>query len=114
MIGITFVSFLSLFVIGAICALVLQHMQQARLMRHVEGYLSRLIIGWLGAWIGSPVLGHWGWMIPDTTVYLVPAALGALAAIFALTELLRTVEVLMAHVPLHDTSASLNEKARVA
>jgi len=111
-IGITFLTFLSLFVISAVSALVLHNMLKTTLLGDGEGYLSQLIAGWLGAWIGSPVLGHWGWMIPSTTVYLVPAALGALAAVYALTELVRIEEFL--HASLRDISTYPNEKARVA
>ena len=112
MIGMTFVSFLSLLFIGAICAGFLYNMLKSGLMHHGEGYLIRLIVGWVGAWIGSPVLGHWGWMIPETTVYLGPAVLGALAAIYVVTELVRIVEVLMAQ--LRDMPVSPAERARVA
>ena len=81
MIGITFSTFLSLFVVGAICALLLHNMLKPALLGVADGYLSQLIIGWLGAWLGSPVVGHWGWNIPSTNVYLVPAALGSLAGV---------------------------------
>ena len=36
-------------------------------------------MGWVGGWLGSPVLGHWLWKIQS--VYLVPAILGAVASV---------------------------------
>ena len=44
-----------------------------------DAVIGKLIIGWLGAWIGSPVLGHWLWKVEN--VYIVPALLGAIVAI---------------------------------
>ncbi len=40
---------------------------------------GKLIVGWFGAWLGSPVFGHWLWKIEN--VYVVPAILGAIATV---------------------------------
>ena len=40
---------------------------------------GKLIVGWVGAWLGSPIFGHWFWKIEN--VYVVPAILGAIAAV---------------------------------
>jgi uncharacterized membrane protein YeaQ/YmgE (transglycosylase-associated protein family) len=114
MIGITLPSFLSLFVISAVCALVLHNILKPRLLGNGEGYLGQLIVGWLGAWIGSPVLGHWGWLIPSTTVYLVPAGLGALAAIYVVTESVKIIEFVRADISLRGTPVLPSEKNKVA
>jgi uncharacterized membrane protein YeaQ/YmgE (transglycosylase-associated protein family) len=44
-----------------------------------DAVVGKLIIGWLGAWLGSPVLGHWLWKVEN--VYIVPALLGAIVTI---------------------------------
>jgi uncharacterized membrane protein YeaQ/YmgE (transglycosylase-associated protein family) len=39
-----------------------------------------VIVGWFGAWLGSPVFGHWLWRIEN--VYVVPSILGAIATVY--------------------------------
>ena len=110
----TFSSFLVLLAIGAVCALFLHSILKPRLLGKGHGYLCQLIAGWLGAWIGSAVVGHWGWMIPATNVYLQPAVVSSLAAIYALIELGRIVETSLTSLSLRDTLAPSNEKSKVA
>lgn len=45
------------------------------------------IAGWIGAWLGSPVLGHWGPSVNH--VYVIPALLGAFIGAFAVTSMPR-------------------------
>ena len=59
------------------------HALKSLFLAGFDGFLAKLIAGWLGAWLGSPVLGHWFARIAG--IYLVPALLGAFAASFALT-----------------------------
>jgi uncharacterized membrane protein YeaQ/YmgE (transglycosylase-associated protein family) len=114
MIGMGFPSFLTLLVIGGVCAFFFHSMLKLRVLHTGEGYLCQMIMGWLGAWIGSPVLGHWSWMVPSSNVYLVPAILGSGAAIYTLIALFRIVESLLAPLSMRETLASPSEKARVA
>ena len=114
MIGMNFISFLSLLVISAISASIVHSMLKPRVLHKGEAYLCEWIMGWIGAWLGSPVVGHWGWLIPGTTVYLVPAALGALAVIYVVTESVRIIEFLTADISLRETPAFPNEKNKVA
>jgi uncharacterized membrane protein YeaQ/YmgE (transglycosylase-associated protein family) len=114
MIGMSFPSFLTLLVIGGVCAFFFHSMLKLKLLRGGEGYLCGLIMGWIGAWIGSPVLGYWGWMVPMTNVYVVPAVLGSIAGIYSLVALARIVESLLAPLTLRETPAVPSEKTRVA
>jgi hypothetical protein len=34
--------------------------------KHKEGYLSRLLVGWVGKWVDLPVLGYWHEDAPDS------------------------------------------------
>ena len=112
MIGMAFLSFLALLVIGAACALCLCSILKPRPLGP-GAYLGQLIVGWLGAWIGSAVVGHWGWIIPTTNVYVLPALSGSLAAIYALIESVRIIETLLTPLSLRDTLAPANEKTKV-
>ena len=113
MIGITFSSFLALLVIGAACALFLSGILQPRPVG-TAAYIGQLIVGWLGAWVGSAVVGHWGWIIPTTNVYVLPALISSLAAIYALIESVKIVERLLTPLSLRETLAPANEKNKAA
>lgn len=59
MIGMTLREFLVLLIAGAIAAAVIHYIVGYRFLSGVDGFLGKWITGWLGAWLGSPVLGHW-------------------------------------------------------
>jgi uncharacterized membrane protein YeaQ/YmgE (transglycosylase-associated protein family) len=85
MIGMGFGSFVVLFVAGLIAAAVVHYVARYRILQGFDGFLAKLITGWLGGWLGSPVLGHWFEPVKIAGVYIVPALLGAFALSFALT-----------------------------
>jgi len=85
MIGMNFWSFLVLLVAGLISAAVLHYIICYRVLECFDGFLGKLIAGWIGAWLGSPVLGHWFEQVKLADIYLIPALLGAFAASFAVT-----------------------------
>jgi len=79
MLGINFLSFLLLTVIGAVVAVAYHNVVRYRFLEGNDALFGKLIVGWLGAWVGSPVLGHW--LFKYQNVYLVPAIVGAVAAV---------------------------------
>jgi uncharacterized membrane protein YeaQ/YmgE (transglycosylase-associated protein family) len=79
MLGMNLLSFLILTFIGAVVAATYHYVIQYRFLEGNDAVSGKLIIGWLGAWLGSPVLGHWLWKVES--VYIVPALLGAIATI---------------------------------
>jgi uncharacterized membrane protein YeaQ/YmgE (transglycosylase-associated protein family) len=79
MLGMNFASFVVLLVIGAALALVYQYIFRYRLLDGIDSLVGKIALGWIGAWLGSPVLGHWFWKIEG--VYIIPAILGSAAAI---------------------------------
>jgi uncharacterized membrane protein YeaQ/YmgE (transglycosylase-associated protein family) len=79
MLGMSFMSFLLLFVIGAVVAVAYHNVFRYRFLEGNDAVFGKLIMGWLGAWVGSPVLGYWLWKYEN--VYIVPAILGAIAAV---------------------------------
>jgi uncharacterized membrane protein YeaQ/YmgE (transglycosylase-associated protein family) len=85
MLGMSLLSFVVLTLIGAVVAVVYHHVIRYRFLEGNDAVFGKLIVGWIGAWLGSPVFGHWLWKIEN--VYIVPAILGAIAAIhmFVLT-----------------------------
>jgi uncharacterized membrane protein YeaQ/YmgE (transglycosylase-associated protein family) len=85
MIGMSFWAFLVLLVAALIAAVVLHYLICYRFLEGFEGFLGKLGVGWVGAWLGSPVLGHWFESVKLAGIYLIPALLGAFAGAFAVT-----------------------------
>lgn len=79
MLGMSFAPFLTLLVIGTAIALLYQYIFRYRFLEGIDSLFGKIALGWLGAWLGSPVLGHWLWDIQG--VYVIPAILGALTVI---------------------------------
>jgi uncharacterized membrane protein YeaQ/YmgE (transglycosylase-associated protein family) len=80
MIGMSLVSFLVLLAIGALVAAVFHFVLRYRFLEGIDSFLGKIALGWLGGWLGSPVLGHWLWKIDN--VYIIPAILGAVVGVF--------------------------------
>lgn len=87
MIGMSFASFLSLLILGIIAAIVLHAIVRYKMLSGFDGFMNKWIAGWIGAWLGTPVLGHWGPAV--THVYIIPALLGAFIGAFAVTSMPR-------------------------
>jgi uncharacterized membrane protein YeaQ/YmgE (transglycosylase-associated protein family) len=85
MIGMGFWAFLVLLVAALTAAAVLHYLVRYRVLEGLDGFLGKLVAGWVGAWLGSPVLGHWFERVKLHNIYLIPALLGAFAGAFVLT-----------------------------
>jgi len=79
MLGMGFVSFLTLLVISIVVGLVYHFALRYRFQDGLDALLGKFVVGWVGAWLGSPVLGHWLWKFEN--VYVIPAILGAIVAV---------------------------------
>jgi uncharacterized membrane protein YeaQ/YmgE (transglycosylase-associated protein family) len=79
MLGMSLLSFLVLTLIGAVVAVACHNVIRYRFLEGNDALFGKLIVGWFGAWIGSPVLGHWLWKVEN--VYVVPAILGAIVTV---------------------------------
>ena len=82
MIGMNFRALLILFVAALIAAGVLHYVIRYRFLDGFDGFVGKCIAGWVGAWLGSPVLGHWFERAKLANVYLIPALLGAFVGAF--------------------------------
>ena len=79
MIGISFLSFLVLLGISVIVVAVFHYALRYRFLEGIDAVYAKVVFAWIGAWLGSPVLGHWFYKVE--TVYLVPAFIGAITAL---------------------------------
>ena len=104
MIGMSFSAFLTLLVLGLIGSFVLHTFVRYRVLAGLDGFVCKWIVGWIGAWLGSPVFGYWG--IHMENIYIIPAVLGAFIAPFLMTTALRALARTAAAVPRQDTATS--------
>jgi uncharacterized membrane protein YeaQ/YmgE (transglycosylase-associated protein family) len=51
--------------------------------------LSKVVVGWVGAWLGSPVFGHWLPGLQYQNIYYIPAILGAAALLVVAVDLVK-------------------------
>jgi uncharacterized membrane protein YeaQ/YmgE (transglycosylase-associated protein family) len=104
MIGMNLLSFLVLLGISVIVVGVFHYGLRYRILEGIDAVYAKIAFAWLGAWLGSPVLGYWSYKVAD--VYLVPAFLGAITALVlngitwkALTRLFTTLPTTEKGVP---------------
>ncbi len=87
MLGMNFMSFLTLLVISVVVSAVLHFGLKYYVTADIWSFCSKVVVGWLGAWLGSPVFGYW---FPDVAVdgvFVIPAILGALAMIVVAVDI---------------------------
>jgi hypothetical protein len=58
MLGMSLLSFLVLTLIGALVAVAHRDVIRYRFLEGNDARFGKLIVGWRGAWLGSPVFGH--------------------------------------------------------
>jgi len=90
MIGMDFISFLILLIISVLVSAILHYYFEYYATPGHWSFCSKAVVGWIGAWLGSPVLGHWPNRIPGLhyrDVWIIPAILGALALVILVVDL---------------------------
>jgi len=92
MIGMDFVAFVILLIISIIVSLILQFVLKAQVRPGFESFVGKVIWGWIGAWLGSPVFGCWfpGWNYHE--VYYIPAILGSFALVILMIDLVKSIK----------------------
>ena len=94
MIGMSLLSFLVLLGISVIVVGVFHYGLRYRFLAGTDAVYAKVVLAWLGAWLGSPILGYWSYKVAD--VYLVPAFLGAIAVLLLNGIALRALVTLFA------------------
>jgi len=85
-----FVSFLILLAISVVVSYVMHYGLKYYVVPGSASFLSKVIIGWIGAWLGSPVFGHW--LFNYQEVYIIPAILGSLALLVFMVDLTKSLK----------------------
>lgn len=91
MFGMDFVSFLILLVISIVVSAILHYGLKLYVRTGLVSFLSKIVFGWIGAWLGSPVLGYWFPGVNYKEVYLIPAILGSFAILIILIDCVKSL-----------------------
>jgi len=54
-----FEAFVVVSVAGLVAAAIVHYLVGYRILDGFDGFLGKVMAGWLGAWLGSPIIGHW-------------------------------------------------------
>ena len=87
-----FMSFLVLLIISIVVSGILHYGFKYYIVPGFWSYLSKLLIGYIGAWLGSPLFGKWWEGVKYEEVYIVPAILGCLFLIIFAVDLVKTTK----------------------
>jgi uncharacterized membrane protein YeaQ/YmgE (transglycosylase-associated protein family) len=81
MLGQNSITFLILAVIAIVVAAILHYGCRSYVKDDIWSFLSKCVVAWIGAWLGTPVVGAWfaGWNYQH--VYFIPAIIGAVGAV---------------------------------
>jgi uncharacterized membrane protein YeaQ/YmgE (transglycosylase-associated protein family) len=101
MIGMNFISFLILLIISIVVSWVLHFPLKFYIVPGWRSYASKVFIGWIGAWLGSPVFGYWPHPLALNyqQVWIVPAILGALAIEVFAVDFIKTCATISKGAP---------------
>jgi uncharacterized membrane protein YeaQ/YmgE (transglycosylase-associated protein family) len=111
MIGTNFLSFLVLLVAGVIAGAVVHYVARYRLLEGIDGFIGKCIAGWVGAWLGSPVLGHWFEKVKIGNVYLIPSLIGAFVGAFIIAS---SGKALAKAFGMHEAGFGMPEQRKAA
>ena len=90
MIGMDFISFLILLVISLVVSAVLHFGLKYYITPGWASFFCKIAIGWVGAWLGSPVFGYWIEGLNYKQLYIIPAILGSLAILIFAVDMVKT------------------------
>jgi uncharacterized membrane protein YeaQ/YmgE (transglycosylase-associated protein family) len=94
MIGMHFAGFLTLLILSLIAGLVVHYAVGYRVLGGFDGFVAKWVSGWVVAWLGSPVLGHWFAGVNIGSVYIIPALIGAFVGAFVPAAMLKAEDTI--------------------
>ncbi len=90
MIGMSFISFLILLAISAVVSAILHFGLKYYVRPGTNSFIAKVIFGWVGAWLGSPVFGYWFTGFNYEGVYYIPAILGSFALLIMMVDFVKS------------------------
>lgn len=92
MIGMDFISFIILLAISLVVSGVLHFGFKYYARPGLNSFISKVIFGWIGAWLGTPVFGCWFEGVRYEGVFIIPAILGCFAFLTILIDFVKSVK----------------------
>ncbi len=80
--------FVLLLVIAIVVAAALHYVAKLYVRNDWLSFVAKVILAYVGAWLGTPVFGIWGPVFAANAV--IPAILGAIAMTFVVVDVART------------------------
>ena len=87
-----FGSFLVLLIISIVVGGILHYGFKYYVVPGIWSFLSKVVIGWVGAWLGPQVFGAWWEDVAIEGVYLIPAILGSLFLLIFAVDYVQTTK----------------------
>lgn len=85
-----FPSFLILLVVSLIVSAILHFGLKYYVRPGINSFISKVIFGWIGAWLGTPVFGRWFEGLNYQDVFYIPAILGSFAILIMMVDLVKS------------------------
>lgn len=92
MIGMNFISFIILLGISLVVSIIMHFGFKYYVRPGWNSFISKVIFGWIGAWLGTPVFGHWFEAVKYENIYIIPAILGSIAILIFTTDIVKSVK----------------------
>jgi len=86
-----FINFLVLLVISAAVSAVLHYGFKYYVTSDWWSFISKVVVGYIGAALGTPLLGKWWEGVAYGDIYIVPAIVGAFALLVLAIDLMQMV-----------------------
>ncbi len=88
----SFISFLILLAISVVVSAILHFGLKYYVKPGTNSFIAKVIFGWIGAWLGTPVFGSWFEGLNYEGVYYVPAILGSFALLVMMVDLVKSTK----------------------
>ena len=86
-----FINFLVLLVISAAVSAVLHYWLKYYVTSGEWSFISKVVVGYIGAALGTPLLGKWWEGVAYGDIYIVPAIVGSFALLVLAIDLMQMV-----------------------
>ena len=81
-----FISFVILLAISVVVSAVLHYGLAYYVTAGHWSFASKVVVGWYGAWWGTPLFGEWWEGVAYGQVYIVPAVVGSVAILIVAVD----------------------------
>jgi len=92
MAGMGFGAFLVLLIISIIVSAILHYVLKYYIIPGFYSFLSKVIFGWIGAWLGPAIFGTWFDGFEVEGIFILPAVLGCFALLFILVDMTKSLK----------------------